>query len=384
MRLIGTIENERDALIFSGFLQQKGVQHQIEIQTDKDWGSPSYGSHQCRVWIYEEDQVEEVNKWFHLFKENPRNPIFYPQPTELTPEGPFSTAPPLPPAPTSWEKEPMGWMTRTLVAVCCALLLLSYFFNPFTQIPERYSGLILFTSPIERTLLFDYPKFYQLIERFLRVYGYEELEHPKDLSIEGQHLLQQINQTPYWPGFYHLLIKKGWQGLKKGFTQYPTFEKIRQGQLWRLFTPCLLHANLFHLFFNMIWLIVLGKQMEQRLRPLRYAIFILIVGVVSNIAQYLMSGPNFIGFSGILTGMLAFIWVRQKVAAWEGYQIDRLTLVFMLIFIIGMALIQLISFILEKSMNLAFSPNIANMAHLTGGVMGFLLAKLNFFSWRHA
>jgi GlpG protein len=82
--------------------------------------------------------------------------------------------------------------------------------------------------------------------------------------------------------------------------------------------------------------------------------------------------------------MLAFIWTRQKIAAWEGYQIDRLTLIFMLIFIISMALIQLLSFFLEKSFDLAFSPNIANMAHLTGGLMGFLLARLNFFSWRHS
>jgi GlpG protein len=395
MRLIGTLDDERNALAFSQFLQQKGISHQIEIQTNTDWGSAAYGSRQCQVWIYEEEQVDEALKWFQLFMKNPQDPIFrtpVPPPIWVMPESsvgasplssPSSPSPPTSPA-VSWERQAMGWVTRTLLIICCSLFFLSYILMPFKQIPERYVGLILFTSPVEKALLYDYPKFYQLIDRFLHQYGYEELEHPQDLPEEGQRLLYRINHTPFWPGFYHLLLKEGWQGVKKGFSQYPTFEKIQEGQIWRLFSPCLLHGDLFHLFFNMLWLIVLGKQIEQRLKTLRYVIFILLIGVVSNTAQYLMSGPNFIGFSGILCGMLAFIWVRQKRAAWEGYQIDRLTLIFMLVFIIGMALLQLVSFFVEKSFDLAFSPNIANVAHLAGGLMGLLFGRLNFFSWRHA
>jgi GlpG protein len=393
MRLIGTLDDERKALIFSQFLQQKKILHQIEIQTETDWGSSSYGSHSCNVWIYDEDDLENVLKWFRLFSQNPQDPIFNsppPSPILIKSEQPtpassqsVPTPPPIP-ALTPWDKQPMGWMTRTLLVVCCALFFASQLGMPSTTIPERYSGLSLFTSPVEKIFLYDYPKFYQLIDRFIRLYGYEELEHPQDLPSEGQRLLQQISQTPFWPGFYQLLLKEGWQAASKGLSHYPTFEKIREGQLWRLFSPCLLHADILHLFFNMLWLIVLGKQIEQRLQPWRYGIFILIIGIFSNTAQYLMSGPNFIGFSGILCGMLAFIWMRQKIAAWEGYQIDRLTLIFMLLFIIGMAAIQFMSFFLEKSFELAFSPNIANMAHVSGGLIGFLLGRLNFFSWRHA
>ncbi len=203
-------------------------------------------------------------------------------------------------------------------------------------------------------------------------------------SFKEKRLLQQINRSSFWPGYYTILVKNGWAAAKQGLRQYPTFEKIREGQFWRFFSPCLLHGDLFHLLFNMLWLNVLGKQLEQRLKPLRYIIFILIIAIVSNTAQYLMSGPNFIGFSGILCGMLAFIWVRQKMAAWEGYQIDRLTFIFMLIFIMGMAAIQIVSFFFEKSFEWNFSSNIANMAHLIGGFTGYLLGRLNFFSWRPA
>lgn len=389
MRLIGTLENEHDALTFSRFLSQKEISHQLEAHTNTDWGSAAYGSTDWQLWVTYEDDVQDSLKWFHLFLENPSDPIFQtsnPSWAQSSPPLSASANPPPPPVSSStspWEKQTMGWITRSLLAICCMLFLLSQLLIPQLQIPQRYAGLVLFTSPIEKFLLYDYPKFYQLIDRFLYLYGYEELEKPLDLPAEGQQLLQQINHTPFWPGFYQLVLKGGLKEIPKSFTQYPTFEKIREGQIWRLFSPCLLHGDLFHLFFNMLWLIVLGKQIEQRLTPWRYLVFILVIGMISNTAQYLMSGPNFIGFSGILCGMLAFIWTRQKIAAWEGYQMDRLTLIFMLIFIISMAGIQFLSFFLEKSFEWAISPNIANMAHLVGGLLGFLLGRLHFFSWRH-
>lgn len=387
MRLIGTLEDERQAQAFSQFLNRKGIPHQIDIKKETDWGSPSYGACQCHIWILDEDHLEDVLNWFQLFIHHPDDPMFQSSGVSkpLTPaEQPSPlTQPSQPRQLSSWEKQPMGRITKSFLAICCILFFLSQLLLPSVQIPERYAGMILFTSPIEKALLYDYPKYYELIDRFLRHYGYEELEHANTLPPEGQRLLKQINQTPMWPGYYQLLLKEGWQSAKTGLESYPTFEKIREGQVWRLFTPCLLHADLLHIFFNMLWLIVLGKQIELRLSPSRYLIFILLIGVGSNTAQYLVSGPNFIGFSGILVGMLAFIWMRQRRAAWEGYQIDRLTLIFMLLFIIGMAGVQFLSFILEKSFNLAFSPNIANMAHLTGGLMGFLFGRLSYFSWRH-
>ena len=89
----------------------------------------------------------------------------------------------------------------------------------------------------------------------------------------------------------------------------------------------------------MIWLAVLGRQMELRLGGFRYLLFILITGIISNIVQYMMSGPNFLGYSGILCAMLSFIWVRQKKAAWEGYVLQDSTMGFMLLFLITIAVI---------------------------------------------
>ena len=71
---------------------------------------------------------------------------------------------------------------------------------------------------------------------------------------------------------------------------------MRQGEVWRVLSPVFVHQDIFHLVFNMIWLAMLGRQMEKRLGGFRYVVFIALVGIVSNTAQYFMSGSNFMGF----------------------------------------------------------------------------------------
>lgn len=400
MRLIGSLNDERQGIIFSTFLKQKGIPHQLELYRNTDWGSDEYGITKCSIWVQDEDQVPEALKWYHFYLENPNDPIFQ----RLHDQLPFSTVteigtstmpPPPPPQEeaietpselTTWERQAMGPVTRLILMGCCLLFFIGQLMTPVTEVPANLSAFSLFSSPIAKTILYDYPHTYQLIDKFIQTYGYEGLQDPSGLPPGGRDLLKQINATPYWQGIYPLIQKEGFARAVKELpsNDIPMFEKIRQGEIWRLFTPCVYHADLFHLFFNMLWLIVLGKQIEQRTGPWRYLIFILFVGIISNTAQYLMSGPNFVGFSGILTAMLTFIWMRQRDAPWEGYQLDKATIIFMLIFILSMAALQFISFFLEKTMDLSISPGIANVAHLSGVLLGLLLARLNFFSWRHA
>lgn len=398
MRLIGTLENEQRAAQFSRFLQQKGIVHQIDVSPpNTDWGDPNYGLTSYRIWIYEEDQTDEAINWYQQFIDHPDDSAFhlhYPQGSSYKEQSP----PPPTPPPSSkatltdeqdslggpslsiWEQQPMGIVTRLLLIGCCILFFVSKLLTPFADTPNS-SIPTLFSSPTEKLILYDYPAFYELLEKLIKTYGSEGLEQPKDLPPEGRSLLQQINQTPYWEGVYSLIQKHGFD--IANWTYAPMFEKIRQGQIWRLFSPALFHGDLFHLFFNMIWLIVLGKQIEQRIKPLRYIFFILMIGILSNTGQYLMGGPNFVGFSGVLCGMLTFIWVRQREAPWEGYQLDRLTILFMLLFIGSMAFLQIVYFFIETTAQIRFSVGIANTAHLTGALVGVILAKLNFFSWRH-
>jgi GlpG protein len=92
-----------------------------------------------------------------------------------------------------------------------------------------------------------------------------------------------------------------------------------------------------------------------------------------------MSGPDFLGISGVICGMLGFIWARQHRAAWEGYNLVPGVISFMLFFILAIMGIQMISFFLQIYKNINFMPGIANTAHITGGLVGYLLGCLNIF-----
>jgi GlpG protein len=387
MRLIGTLDDERKGIAFSLFLNQKKITHQLEIKTNRDWGSSEYGTSECLIWITNEEQVNDALDWYHLFLEHPDDPQFKLASTALPmhqPSPPHSkmSESEAPMTSSPWNAQSMGPVTRFILIGCCLLFFASQLLTPVANVPANLPATPLFSSPIEKVILYDYPYTYELVDRLVKLYGYEALQEPNQLPPEGMRLIQQINHTPFWQGIYSSFFKGGWEAISKQFRTVPMFEKIGQGQVWRLISPAFFHAELFHLFFNMLWLIVLGKQMENSLGAGRYIFFIIVVAIFSNTLQYLMSGPNFIGFSGVLCGMIAFIWIRQRTAPWEGYNLDKMTIMFIVIFILLMAVFQAISFFLEKSGRTSISPGIANTAHLSGALMGLILGKLNFFSWR--
>jgi GlpG protein len=107
-----------------------------------------------------------------------------------------------------------------------------------------------------------------------------------------------------------------------------------------------------------------------------------LLGVISNVAQYLMSGPYFVGFSGIVVGLAVFIWARQQNAPWEGYPLPRSTFLFLLLFVAAMMLLDLLSFLLQLFQLTTLPLTIANTAHVVGGLAGLALGKWNFFSKR--
>ncbi|MFN4175138.1 MAG: rhomboid family intramembrane serine protease, partial [Parachlamydiaceae bacterium] len=162
----------------------------------------------------------------------------------------------------------------------------------------------------------------------------------------------------------------------------PMFEKIKEGEWWRLATPIFLHANILHLVFNVLCLLVLGKEMERMLGIGKLALFILITAVFSDTAQYLMTGFRFMGISGVICAMLAFIAVRQKVAPWEGYRLEKSSLNFMLLFIFGMAALSVLSFIAAIAGYKFIGTPIANAAHLAGLFSGWILAYTSLFQWK--
>jgi GlpG protein len=396
MRIIATLSDQIKARQLSAFLASEGIENQLEIQTISDWGSTHYGDQECRLWVIDEDQLAAAQRWVQKYETDAEDPLFKPfVPSPVVSlqakleqqlhHVPSVSQPGQSPAVVGGRKT---WsFTLALLILCSLLFLMIESTTP--PIPKTYPvylpAVAVFSPPIKKALFYDYPKKFELANQLVNLYGLEALALPQNLPEEGQQLLTQYLDTPYWQGIYPLLVaavQGKWAEQAEMTAKAPLFEKIRAGELWRLFTPCLMHNDILHLLFNMIWLMLLGKQLEERLRGTRYLSLILLTGIFSNTCQYLMSGLNFIGISGVLCAMLAFIWVRQKRAPWEGYPLQKATITFMMVFILGIFSLQLFSFYLEASGEVGASIGIANTAHLSGAALGALLGLLPFFSWK--
>lgn len=88
-----------------------------------------------------------------------------------------------------------------------------------------------------------------------------------------------------------------------------------------LFTYMFVHADIWHLFGNMIFLWVLGDNVEDALGHVRYLIFYLLCGVAAAYAHALVE-PNssipLIGASGAIAGVVgAYLMLYPRAAVWS-------------------------------------------------------------------
>ena len=144
-----------------------------------------------------------------------------------------------------------------------------------------------------------------------------------------------------------------------------SLDRVQAGQVWRLFTPALLHFSLWHLLFNLLWLQDLGTVLEAKLGTARFAAVVALVAVASNLAQYAAGGAGFGGMSGVIYGLFGYLWVRGKRDFRFGVFLSPLTAGLLMVFL-ALGIFGLLG------------PT-ANAAHfsglLVGGALGWLAAK---------
>lgn len=134
--------------------------------------------------------------------------------------------------------------------------------------------------------------------------------------------------------------------------------EIREGEFWRLLTPILAHGDWLHLFFNMMWLFSLGSLIEARQSTGKLGLLVVVVGVGSNLGQYFWKDACFFGMSGVIYGLLGYVWMKAKLDPASGLFVHPYTVAMMLIW-----------FVLCLS---PVVPNVANGAHAVGLAMGVL------------
>ena len=135
--------------------------------------------------------------------------------------------------------------------------------------------------------------------------------------------------------------------------------EIARGEFWRLFTPVLVHGGWVHLLLNMMWLLDLGSMIEGRQSTGRLGLLVLVIGVLSNLGQYYATGnPLFYGMSGVVYGLLGYVWMKGKFDPGSGLYLHPHTVAMMLIwFVVCLT---------------GYVGHIANTAHAVGLGLGVL------------
>jgi membrane associated rhomboid family serine protease len=136
-----------------------------------------------------------------------------------------------------------------------------------------------------------------------------------------------------------------------------------------------LHGSLFHLLGNMLYLWIFGNNIEDRLGPVRFALFYGICGVAAALTHILFepgSRVPMIGASGAIAGVLgayALLYPRARVR----------TLVFLIFYIdivpIPAGLVLGLWFVLQV-LNVGMGGGVAWFAHIGGFLTGLLLIRL--------
>lgn len=145
------------------------------------------------------------------------------------------------------------------------------------------------------------------------------------------------------------------------------FASIKNGEVWRLVTPVFLHADTFHLLFNMLWVYTLGGLIERLHGSLFFGVLVIVTQVVGMIVQVffpeaLGGSPFAIGASGAVYGLFGYLWIRPVVDPSFPVRLAPVNVALMLGWLV-----------------LCFTPaigNVANGAHLGGLLAGVAAAPL--------
>ncbi len=137
---------------------------------------------------------------------------------------------------------------------------------------------------------------------------------------------------------------------------------LKLGQFHRWLSPIFLHFGPMHLFFNMSATLAYGRVIEQRSGSFRFLGMVLLMALISNFAQYAVSGPTFGGMSGVDFGLFGFLWMKSKFAPEYGIGLSRDSVTYMLVF--------------AALCVFGVFGRIANTAHFAGMFTGMALAMI--------
>lgn len=136
---------------------------------------------------------------------------------------------------------------------------------------------------------------------------------------------------------------------------------IDTGQWWRILGPALIHFSVLHIAFNLLWWWSLGKQIEISFGLSSLLMLFVFSAVVSNVAQLLVSGPNFGGLSGVVYALVGCVWWLGWLKPSWGLSLPKPIVMFLLVWLV------------VGYMDI-LPVHMANTAHTVGLICGCLFA----------
>jgi GlpG protein len=264
MRQIGTVENKEDAKRLGDYLLTLGITTRVDERPNG-----------CLVWVHREEKVQQAKREFDEFLKDPSDARY---------EGVEQTARTLRKKKEEedrrhirnsvalrgfWDYRPPESVPVTLALLAASIIVFVLLQSPGAQMGPTINKLRI--SPIQ----FNPPKQIQDGEN-----------DAPDLTVVA--------------AFGRLWTKSG------------DLSSIRQGEVWRLVSPILLHFSIWHLLFCLYWLNDIGGMIEIRKGTVWLASLVLLSAILSNLAQYAVSGANFGGMLPVVLSLFGFVLIQRK------------------------------------------------------------------------
>lgn len=176
-----------------------------------------------------------------------------------------------------------------------------------------------------------------------------------------------------WNGIFFLatvnIFGSGWTPLGNALAPLLVLQPFGDGFLpWQLVSYMFLHADLYHIFFNLFALWIFGQALEQLWGTKRFLVYYFLTGIGAGIVQLIVSSGSTIGASGAVFGILLGFGMMFP---------DRRILLLIPPIPIKAKYFVAIYGGLELFNGLTrVDSGVAHFAHLGGLVVGFILIKL--------